>query len=467
LTDHPKLQRILSRSHISSIDCERISVSDVPLINTVPPGPNAKKVVEKDRRYLATTTKTSPVVASSAQGSIVTDVDGNRYVDFTSGIAVLNLGHRPPKVVKAVEDQLGKLWHFAGTDFYYGIQADLAEKLAGIAPGDMEKKVFFSNSGAEAVEAALKVAKWHSGRKRFIAFVGAFHGRTIGALSLTASKPVQRGRFFPLMPGVTHIPYPNCYRCPYKLEYPSCDCWCAKVLDEVYLQTMVPPEEVAAMFVEPIQGEGGYVVPPSECIRVHKRTCEKHGIIFVDDEVQAGMGRTGKMWAIEHHDVVPDVICSAKALGSGMPIGATIFDAKLDFGVQGAHSNTYGGNLIACSSALATIDAIEEEGLVHEAERKGEHLRKRLMEMMGRFEVIGDVRGLGLMQATEFVKDRETKEYAVEERDLIVELSYKKGLILLPCGRSGIRYIPPLNIEMDHLDAGLDVLEEAIGAAVR
>ena len=437
-------------------------MSRVPYIKEEPPGPRAREIVALDDEYVATTTKCSPIVADSAEGAVVTDVDGNTYLDFAAGIAVLNIGHCHPRVVEAIRDQAGRLMHFAGTDFYYMPQVDLARKLCEITPGDFEKKVFLSNSGAECVEAAMKIARWSTGRKRFIAFIGAFHGRTLGALSLTASKPVQRDGFFPMVPGVTHIPYANCYRCPYKLEYPSCDVWCAKILDEVYFQSFVPPEEVAAMFVEPLQGEGGYVVPPSEFIQIMRKVADKYGILYVDDEVQAGMGRTGRLWAIEHHDVVPDILCTAKALGSGMPVGATVFNSLFDFGVQGAHSNTYGGNPVACRSALATIDVIEEEDLMGAAEKKGAHLRKGLEELMERHEVIGDVRGLGLMLTTEFVKDRDTKEYAVEVRDRIVELCYKRGLILLPCGKSGIRYIPPLNIETEHLDTALEILDGAI-----
>jgi len=391
-------------------------------------------------------------------------VDGNLYIDFTSGIGVLNTGFSHPEIVKAVKEQVEKLVHFAGTDFYYRVQVDLAEKLTQITPGDYEKKVFFTNSGTESVEAAIKLTRWSTQRKRFIAFLGAFHGRTMGSLSLTASKTVHRARFFPTMEGVTHIPYAYCYRCPYRQEYPSCGMYCAKILEELYFETAVPPEEVAAIFVEPVQGEGGYIVPPKEFIPELKRIAERHGILLVDDEVQAGFGRTGKFFAVEHYGVVPDVITTAKALGSGYPIGAIIFRKELDFGVQGAHSNTYGGNLVASTAALKTIEVIEKERLVERSRRLGELMRKRLMEMQEKHELIGDVRGLGLMQATELVKDRRTKEYAPKEREMVVEEALKRGLILLPAGRSAIRYIPPLVIEEEHLNAGLDVLDEAFSA---
>ncbi|MEM0448637.1 MAG: acetyl ornithine aminotransferase family protein [Methanomassiliicoccales archaeon] len=433
-----------------------------PHIVVEPPGPKALGIIEKDTKYLATSTKTSPLAIESGRGAVVRDVDGNTYLDFASGVAVLNLGHAHPAVTAAIQEQAAKFAHFAGTDYYYEVQSRLAEKLCGLAlmPGD--KRVFFSNSGTECIEAAIKLARWSTGRKMMISFIGGFHGRTMGSLSLTASKRVQQERYFPTMPGVVHIPFAYCYRCPYRLEYPTCDIWCARILEEVHFDTYLPPDEVAAMFIEPIQGEGGYIVPPKEFVQIMHRTCRAYDILLVDDEVQAGIGRTGRMWAMEHHEVVPDVMCSAKALGSGIPIGATIFPKKLDWGKMGAHSNTFGGNAIACASALATLDTLEKEELIAAARKKGIHLRKRLEELQQKYELIGDVRGLGLMQATEFVKDRRTKERACKERDRIAELCFKRGLIVIGCGRSGLRYIPPLNIEMEQLDAGLEVLESAI-----
>jgi 4-aminobutyrate aminotransferase len=434
----------------------------VPNIVVEPPGPKAKAIVELDTKYLATSTKASPLVVERAQGALVWDVDGNTFLDFASGVAVLNLGHSHPAVVKAITEQAGRFAHFAGTDYYYEVQSKLAERICAVSNVPGEKRVFLSNSGTESIEAALKLARWSTQRKLFISFIGGFHGRTLGSLSLTASKRVQQERFFPSMPGVTHLPFAYCYRCPYHLEYPSCGIWCAKVLEELHFEDYLPPEEVAAMFIEPVQGEGGYIVPPQEFVQIMHATCKRHGILFVDDEVQAGMARTGRMWAMEHHGVVPDVMCSAKALGSGIPIGATVFRKELDWGKKGSHSNTYGGNAIACASALATIDTIEKEGLAKQAESKGEHLRKRLLEMKQTHEVIGDVRGLGLMQAVEFVKDRRTKVPACKERDAIEELCFKRGLVAIGCGKSGIRLIPPLNMATELLDVGLEVLEGAI-----
>jgi 4-aminobutyrate aminotransferase len=425
-----------------------------------PPGPKAREVIAEDDRYVATTTKTSPVVVAHAEGGKVTDVDGNTYLDFTSGISVMNVGYSDPRIIRAVQEQAERLFHFAGTDFYYDAQTKLARKLSEITPGKWDKKVFFSNSGTEAVEAALKLTRWYTRRKQYIGFIGCFHGRTMGSLSLTSSKLAQRRRFFPTMPGVQHVPYADCYRCPYKQEKGSCGTQCAKVIEEVYFNSLVPPEEVAAVFLEPVLGEGGYVVPPASFVREVARICKSYGILLVDDEVQAGMGRTGRMWAIEHYDVIPDIICSAKALGSGVPIGATIFPRHMDF-EPGAHSNTFGGNLLACASSLATFEVIESDGLMENAAKIGGYLNKRLTELQDRHELIGDVRGLGLLQATELVKDRRTKEHAVHERDRIIELCYKRGLILLPAGRSAIRYIPPLMVDSDFIDEGIDILDSA------
>ena len=429
-------------------------------IKVEPPGPKAREEIKGDERYVATTTKATPVVVDHAEGGKVTDVDGNTFLDFASGVSVMNVGHSDPRIVRAVQEQAEKLFHFAGTDFYYGAQVDLARKLSEVTPGNWEKKVFFSNSGTESVEAALKLTRWYTRKKRYIGFIGCFHGRTMGSLSLTSSKMAQRRRFFPLVPGVQHVPYADCYRCPYGQQKGSCGTRCAKVIEEVYFQSLVPPEEVAAMFLEPVLGEGGYIVPPSSFVKELSRICKTYGILLVDDEVQAGMGRTGKLWAIEHHDVVPDILCSAKSLGSGVPIGATVFPRHMDF-EPGVHSNTFGGNLLACASALATFEVMREDRLVENAARLGKHLNKRLTELQDRYEIIGDVRGLGLMQATELVKDRETKEHAVQERDRVIELCCKRGLILLPAGRSAIRYIPPLSVDRAFIDEGIEILDSA------
>jgi len=437
-------------------------MSKIPAIKTELPGPKAKVIIEDDEKYLATSTKALPLVIETGYGSTVIDVDGNKFLDFTSGVAVLNVGHCHPAIVKAIKGQVEQFIHFAGTDFYYEVQSKLAKKLVQVTPGVFDKKVFFSNSGTESIEAAMKIAKWSTRKGQFVAFIGAFHGRTLGSLSLTASKPVQRARYFPGVPGILHIPYAYCYRCPYRLEYPSCDIWCAKILEEVYFESFIPSNEVAAIFMEPIQGEGGYIVPPSEFVQIISRIAKKYGILFIDDEVQAGIARTGKMWGIEHHGVVPDIICSSKALGSGIPIGATIYDKRFDFGEKGAHSNTFGGNPVACAAALATLEVIASENLIEKARLSGEHLRKRLEELKEKYEIIGDVRGIGLMQATEFVRDKVIKEPATAERDKIIEIAFKNGLILLGCGKSSIRYIPPLTTTIEEIDTGIEILARSI-----
>jgi len=439
----------------------------VPDIKVTPPGPKAREIIERDHAFGATTTKSAPIVVKRAHGSIVEDVDGNLLIDFASGISVLNVGHTHPKVVDAISKQASEFTHFAGTDFYYDVQARLAERLGKITPGRHRKKVFFGNSGAEANEAAIKVAKSHTKRQMFLAFLGAFHGRTQGALSLTASKAKQRAGFFPSMPGVVHVPYAYCYRCPYKLTYPSCDLYCANIIEDTYMKTVAPPEDTAGIFVEPVQGEGGYIVPPPGWMDRIAKIAKDNELLLIDDEVQSGFGRTGKMWAIEHSKAVPDILTSAKSLGSGVPIGAAVYRAEMDFPESGKHSNTFGGNPIACAASLATIDVIEDEDLVARSAKVGAHLAKRLDDMMDRYEFIGDRRGIGLMQATEFVTDKRSKQPDPKRRDAITKDAYEHGLIVLPCGESSLRYIPPLNIPMDLLDAGLDVLEDCMRRAAK
>jgi len=439
----------------------------VPDIKVTPPGPKAKEIIARDHSYIATTTKSAPIVVKRASGSIVEDVDGNFLIDFASGISVLNVGHAHPKVVEAISRQAAQFTHFAGTDFYYEIQTTLADRLGKITPGKHRKKVFFGNSGTEANEAAIKVAKSHTKKQMFLAFLGAFHGRTQGALSLTASKAKQRAGFFPTMPGVVHVPYAYCYRCPYKLTYPSCDLYCANIIEDVYMKTIAPPEDTAGVFVEPVQGEGGYIVPPPGWMDRIAKIAKDHGLLLIDDEVQSGLGRTGKMWAIEHSEAVPDILTMAKSLGGGLPIGAAVYPAEMDFQESGKHSNTFGGNPVACAASLATLDVIEDEDLVARSAKVGAHLAKRLDEMTERYEFIGDRRGLGMMQATEFVTDKRSKKPDPKRRDAIEKDAYQHGLILLPCGDSAMRYIPALNIPRDVLDAGLDVLDECFKRAAR
>jgi 4-aminobutyrate aminotransferase len=429
------------------------------------PGPHARRIIERDRRYLMTSTKSSPVVAASGDGVWITDVDGNRLLDFAAGVGVAAVGYSHPEVVRAVREQVGRLTHFAGTDFYYENQTVLAERLAKLAPGSFEKKVFFTNSGTESAEAALKLVRWQRQRPIVLGLLGAFHGRTMGALSLTASKPVQRARYAPFVGGGHHIPAPYCYRCPYKLTYPSCDLYCAKILKELYFQTSIPPDDVAAFVAEPVMGEGGYVVPPPRWHSTLKSILDEHGIVFIDDEVQAGMGRTGEWFAVQHHGIVPPMTTLAKALGGGLPMGAVTFPAEMDFPTQGAHSNTFGGNLAAVAASLATLDVIEKEHLLENARTQGGYLLGRLRELATKYEEIGDVRGLGLMTATEFVRDRASKEPAIAFRDAVLDEACRRGLILLPCGRSSIRYIPPLIVRREEIDEAIEILDASIRAA--
>ena len=439
-----------------------------PKIVVTPPGPKAKEIMEMHQKYNATTTNDpeyAPLVIESGEGVWLKDVDGNVFLDFSSGISVLNVGIRNPDVQKAIEEQLKKIWHAAGTDYYNEKQVAIAEKLDEIAPGDFEKKTFLSNSGTESIEAALKISRWSTQRKLFIGFIGAFHGRTYGSMSFIASKQVQRSRQFPTMPGVYHVPYANPYRNPWHIDgYENPDELINRVIeyiDEYLFHRYVPPEEVASIIFEPFLGEGGYIFPPKNFLRELKKLADEHDIKLVADEVQSGLGRTGKMFTVEHFGVAPDIICLAKSLGSGIPIGATVFRKEMDFGVPGVHSNTFGGNMVACAAALATIEALEN-GLVENAARLDGLFKERLQEMYNRYEIIGDVRGIGLAWGVDFVKDRKTKEYESEGRDKILLACLKRGLALLGCGRSTIRLIPPLCITEEQAKIGLDILEDGI-----
>lgn len=433
-----------------------------PVIKTALPGPEALKLIHKDETYVSPSyTRDYPLVAKRGEGVWIHDVDGNMFLDFTAGIAVCATGHCHPKVVGAVKKQAERLLHMSGTDFYYGPQIALAEKLSSIGPGDGVKKVYFGNSGAEAVEAAFKLARWHSRRELNIAFFGAFHGRTMGALSLTASKAIQRKHYYPLVPGITHIPYPYCYRCYQNLCYPECGVACVRWVEDTLFRTTLPPEEVAAIFVEPIQGEGGYIVPPPEFHRELQKVAKKYGILYVADEVQAGMGRTGKMFGLEHFRVDPDIMALAKGIASGMPLGAMVARADIMDWEAGSHASTFGGNPVSCEAALATIRLLEEE-LMENAEKQGEHILSNLRDLQKTYECMGDVRGKGLMVGVEFVKDRETKERANDWRNEIVMKAFEKGLLLLGCGENSIRFSPALTVTREEVDVCLSIFEEAV-----
>jgi len=438
-------------------------MSAYPKIIVTPPGPKARELVIKDENFISPSyVRFYPLVVKSGKGCIVRDVDGNEYIDFNSGLVCLNVGHNHPKVIAAIKDQCNRFLHYSNTDFYYAEVVDLAEKLVKITPGSFGKKVYFGNSGAESIEAAIKLAKWHTRKQLFIGFISAFHGRTIGALSFTASKPTQRRYFSPLMPGVTHIPYPYCYRCPFKQSFPDCHYWCIDFIDDFVFQKYVPPEEVAAILFEPIQGEGGYVVPPPEYFQRLKKLADKYGILLIDDEVQAGMGRTGKWFAIENWNVKPDILCSAKALASGLPLGATIANAQVIDWVGGSHASTFGGNPLSCVSANAVIDIIKEERLLENATKLGAYITKRLEELKERSGIVGDVRGKGLMIGMEIVEKKETRKPAHEKAEEIMVYSWKRGVAVITCGVSTIRIVPPLNITSELVDSALEIIEDTV-----
>jgi len=433
-----------------------------PEIKTVLPGPKAAKLIDMDTTYVSPSyTRVYPLVVERGEGLWIHDVDGNVFLDFTAGIAVCATGHCHPQVVNAIKDQADRLLHMSGTDFYYTPQIILAEKLANLAPGKDGHRVYFGNSGAEAVEAAFKLARWHTKRELNIAYFGAFHGRTMGALSLTASKTIQKKHYNPLVPGITHIPYAYCYRCPYNLTYPKCDLYCVNWIEDTLFRTTIPPEEVAAIFVEPIQGEGGYIVPPPDFHKKLKQITEKYGILLVADEVQSGMGRTGKMFAMENFGVVPDMMSLAKGISSGMPLGALVARAEIMDWEAGSHASTFGGNPISCRAALATIELLQNE-LMANAEQQGNRLMKGLKEIQASWECIGDVRGIGLMAAVELVKDRERKEPGRRWRGEIIKKAFEKGLLLLGCGENNIRFCPALTVDAGEIDLCLTLFEEVI-----
>jgi 4-aminobutyrate aminotransferase len=436
----------------------------LPEIKTALPGPEAQKVLALDKQYISPSyTRDYPLVARRGAGALVEDVDGNTFLDFSAGIAVVSTGHCHPDVVRAIQKQAETLIHMSGTDFYYPIIAKLAEKMAAITPGNFPKKVYFGNSGTEAVEAAMKLARFHTKRHRFIAFYGCFHGRTFGSLSLTSSKAVQRNGFGPLLAGVSHVPYPNPYRCPAGngSSQCMCGCECADFIEKRLFKTTVPPEEVAAIVVEPIQGEGGYVVPPPNFLDQLRQLADRHGILLIFDEVQCGMGRTGKMWASEHSGVAPDILVTAKGIASGMPLGVMVARADVMDWPPGAHASTFGGNPVACAAALETIRLLEEK-YISNAARMGEYVFAKLADWKEKHSIVGDIRGKGLMIGMEIVKDQQTKEAYPEARNQIVQGAFKKGLLVLGCGESTVRLMPPLVIEREHADFALDVLDRCI-----
>ncbi len=453
------------------------------------PGPNARKIIERDQKVMFganTRTPEIPLVVDYAKGVIVHDVDGREYIDFGAGFAVCGTGHCHPDVVKVIKEQAEKLLHISGSDFYYLPQLELAEKLLPLTPGNFDKRVYFANSGVETLEAAIKISRNFTRRPKMIAFLGAFHGRTFAGMTLSGSKKVQKAHFAPLIPEVTHIPFAYCYRCPFNLKYPDCRrketidgiplLPCIAFLTEVIFEQLVDPEDVAGIFVETIQGEGGYIVPPPEFHRLLRAITKKYEICYVLDEIQCGLGRTGKMFAIEHWGVEPDILCIAKAIASGLPLGAVIaraemMDEKVDQRAwkKGSHGSTFGGNPVACAAGIKSIELIKN-GLVDNAARVGKYMKERLMELAEKSRIIGDVRGLGLMIGIELVKDKRTKEKFPRSltRDgkglpqIFTGTCFKKGLILYSAGFNCLRISPPLILTKSEADQGLAIFEEAL-----
>ena len=435
---------------------------DYPRIVVPPPGPKAKAIVALHDRYGSTSyPKEYPLVIAGGRGPMVEDVDGNRYLDFMAGIAVTATGYNHPKVVEAIQTAAGKFLHICGADFYFETFAKLCERLAKLAPGTDKKRVFLANSGAEAVEGALKLARNSTGRTAFIAFTGAFHGRTYGALSLTASKAVHRFGFGPFLPEVYHVPYGYRYRCDFCHGESACSMRCVSSIEDDLFARRVDPRNVAAIVVEPVQGEGGYVVPPDGYLRQLRELCDRHGILLICDEVQCGIGRTGKMFACEHEGIEPDVIVTAKGLGSGMPIGAIIAKESVMKWRPGAHGSTFGGNPVSCAAALATLDLVEHE-LMANARVRGERLIAGAKALAQRHGMIGEVRGRGLMVGVEFVKDRATREPYPDLVGRLEHLAFRKGLLLLGAGKSSLRLAPPLIVDDYDVDTALALLDQCL-----
>ncbi len=433
-----------------------------PNIRTRLPGPNARRVLEADNRLISPSyTRAYPLVARRGRGLLVEDVDGNEFLDFAAGIAVVATGHCHPEVVKAIQRQAEELIHISGTNFYYPQLVELAERLSAIAPMPGPHRFHYGNSGTEAIEAALKLARYHTRRQWIIAFHGSFHGRTMGALSLTCSKVQQRRRFSPLVPGVIHAPFPNLYRRPEGSDPVAYARQTARYIEEVIFRTEMPPEECAAIFVEPIQGEGGYLPAPAAFMQELRRICDHHGILLVVDEVQSGMGRSGRWWAVEHTGVAPDMVCIAKGIASGLPLSVLMTRAEIMDWVPGSHASTFGGNPVAIAAALATLDVLEREGM-RNSDLVGRHIMERTRHWASELPLVGEVRGHGLMIGVELVADKAAKTPAGEERDRVIQMAFEKGVLLLGAGPSTIRLAPPLIVSREQADLALDVLKECI-----
>lgn len=432
---------------------------DLPHLVTPLPGPKAAQLIARDNRVLSPSyTRGYPLTVARAEGSIIEDLDGNRFLDCNAGIAVCATGHCHPEVVAAIQQQAAQLLHYSGTDFYYENMVALAEKLQSLVPGGGPRRVYFGNSGTEAIEASLKMARYHTGRERFIAFLGAFHGRTMGSLSLTGSKSVQKKGFGSLLGGVTHIPYANCYRCNYGKQVETCNVECVRAIEDQLIRHIMPADDIAGIIVEPVQGEGGYVVPPQKFIDELQAVAARHKIPIIWDEVQAGMGRTGKMFAVEHFGVNPDILALAKGIASGLPLSAVVTKPEWMRWTPGAHASTFGGNPVAIASSLATISLLERE-LLDNAREVGGYMLDRMRDWPRRFRHVGRVQGLGLMIGFELVRDQQSKERFPELRDRIEQMAFERGILILGCGPNSIRLCPPLVFTRDQASFCLDTLE--------
>jgi 4-aminobutyrate aminotransferase len=439
----------------------------LPHLITPLPGPKAKQLVERDAHVISPSyTRDYPLVAKKGRGAVIEDVDGNAFLDFAAGIAVVSTGHCHPEVVAAIQKQAAELIHMSGTDFYYPNMVELAEKLASIAPGKGPKRVYFGNSGAEAVEAAIKLAKYHTKRDKLVAFHGAFHGRTMGALSLTASRAVQRKGFGTLLSGVFHMPYPDTYRGTYGIRPENASADCLSYLENELFRRRVDPDEVAGIFIEPIQGEGGYLPAPAEFLQGLEKICHKYGIMLVADEVQSGMGRTGKWWAVDYAGVEPDIICTAKGIASGMPLSAIITKASVMDWTPGAHASTFGGNPVCIAASLATIGLIERSYKANAA-RMGEFIMRQTANWPEKHKIVGEVRGRGLMIGIEFVRDQKTKERAPDLRNRIVQMAFHQGLLVLGSGDTTLRLCPPLMIDQEQAEFAVRTLDGIISEVER
>ena len=435
---------------------------DTPSIRTSLPGPKARAIIERDKTVVSPSyTRGYPLVIERGYGAMVEDVDGNVFLDCAAGIAVNSTGHSHPDVVRAITTQAEKFLHMSGTDFYYEPQVRLAEELAAIAPIHGGVRSFFGNSGTEAIEACVKLSRYTTGRQNIIAFLGGFHGRTMGSLALTASKAIQRRGFGPMMGGVYHAPYADCYRCPLGLKSENCAAECLDFIEHQLFVHLVSPDEVAAIVVEPIQGEGGYIVAPDQFMQRLRELTTRNGILLVADEVQSGMGRSGKMFAIEFTGVEPDMMAVAKGIASGLPLGVAVARTGLMAWPPGAHASTFGGNPVSCAAALTTIGLLKDR-LVANAAAVGAHLMTGLKGLAAKHALIGDVRGRGLMVGVELVRDRQTKERAPDERNAVVTAAFNRGLLLLGAGKNAIRFSPPLVLTREQADTAVRIFDEAL-----